>query len=204
MASQVTHIVYAKKYLEKYPSAEIKKDLFLLGSVFPDIRYIDKSIKRSDTHLKFSPIDLNFSGHDSFQAGWKFHLYSDMKREEILRNVGIYGLFPKDVSWDRALKMAEDELLYEKFNNWGKITAFFNDPPLTFLPEFVPKESYYLWYAVLSKYMSEKPNEKSMHVFLSKLILPIEKTNDVIEKISKIKQNERAMDLLGGVYELIV
>jgi len=47
--------------------------------------YITENIKRSDTHSVFSPIDLNFSGLSSFQAGWKFHLYCDIKREEIPR-----------------------------------------------------------------------------------------------------------------------
>ena len=97
MAAPISHIVYAKRYFEKNPST-INKDEFILGCLFPDIRRVSENIKRKDTHIpeeilenvtsikKRNSIDLDFTGLTSFQAGWKFHLYCDMKREEILKN----------------------------------------------------------------------------------------------------------------------
>ena len=64
MASQIAHIIYAKKYFDSLelanfadlsaeekllmPSGKINKDEFILGCVFPDIRRIDKNIKRRE------------------------------------------------------------------------------------------------------------------------------------------------------------
>ena len=68
MACPVAHIIYVDKYFAKYSSA-INKDEFILGCTFPDIRRIDEKIKRKETHLRFDPIDLDFSGFTPFQAG---------------------------------------------------------------------------------------------------------------------------------------
>ena len=97
MASQIAHIVYAKKYFEKYPST-INKDEFILGCVFPDMRRIDGNIKRKDTHRHYDPLDLDFSGMTAFEAGWKFHLYCDMKREEILNKYDFSMLSPRQLT----------------------------------------------------------------------------------------------------------
>ena len=78
MASQIAHIVYAKKYFESIENGKvdpelldekvvesgkkIDRDEFILGAVFPDIRRIEPSITRGETHLKFPVVDLDFSG----------------------------------------------------------------------------------------------------------------------------------------------
>jgi hypothetical protein len=202
MASQVAHIVYAKKYLEKYPSAEIKKDLFFLGSVFPDVRRIDNTIKRKDTHLRFAPLNLDFRGLDSFQAGWKFHLYCDMKRDEILRNAGFYKKIP-NVS-ELPPKLLEDELAYEGYDNWEKLTALLNNPPEIKFDFHVSPESLHLWYAIIARYASQKPNEKSTRAFLVKQASLTNRVDEIMKAVSELKKNKEAVEILENVKNEIV
>lgn len=118
MASQIAHIVYAQKYLDQLevngrnernrPPEKFDWDEFLLGAVFPDIRRIDANIKRRDTHLRFDPLDLDFSGLTSFEAGWKFHLYCDMRREEILNGYKFYSLKHAADFYGLSAKLLED------------------------------------------------------------------------------------------------
>ena len=66
MASQIAHIIYAKKYLEKHPLPNGEKDLFILGCVFPDIRRLAENLTRKGTHMAFDHIDLNFAALEIF------------------------------------------------------------------------------------------------------------------------------------------
>lgn len=202
MASQVAHIVYAKKYFEKYPSAEIKKDLFLLGAVFPDVRRIDNTIKRKDTHLRFAPLDLDFRGLDSFQAGWKFHLYCDMKRDEILRNARFYEKISSRS--DLPPKILEDELAYDEYNNWEKLTALLNNPPEIEFDFHVSPESLRLWYAIIARYFERKPDEKTMRAFLVKQPSLTKRVDDIMKAVVEIRGNKEAVEILKNIKNEIV
>lgn len=203
MASEISHIIYAKKYLEKYPST-MNKDEFMLGCVFPDIRRIDRNISRKDTHMHFEKIDLDFSGLSAFEAGWKFHLYCDMRREEILEQEGFYKIDLTQEIYCIPPKLLEDEILYEKFNNWEKLAAFFNNIPKIEAKINVPYETMELWYAILSNYIDQKPDEKAMHVLLSKQPSLAVKADKIMEIVGKLKENKKVMEMLGKVWEKII
>lgn len=202
MASQVAHIVYAKKYLEKYPSAEIKKDLFFLGCVFPDIRRIDETIKRKDTHLRFAPLDLNFQGLDSFQAGWKFHLYCDMKRDEILRNAKFYEKTSSHS--DLPPKLLEDVLVYGDYDNWEKLKALLNNPPEIEFDFHVSPESLHLWYAIIAHYFEKNPDEKTIKTFLVKQPSLVHKADEAVKKVLEMGNNKEAVEILKNIKNEIV
>lgn len=202
MASQVAHIIYAKKYLEKYPSSEIDKDLFLLGTVFPDVRRIDGTIKRKDTHLRFAPLNLDFQGLDSFQAGWKFHLYCDMKRDEILRNAGFYKKVP-NVS-ELPPKILEDELVYDEYNNWEKLAALLNNPPEIKFDFYLSPESLHLWYAIVARYFGQKTDEKTTRAFLVKQPSLIKRVDEIMKAVAEIRANEEVVEILKNIKNEII
>jgi len=206
MASQVCHIIYAKRYLDKNPNSEIEKDHFYLGCIFPDIRQIEKRLKRSETHMRFPIINLDFSGLNSFEAGWKFHLYCDMRRDEIMRNAKFYDLKNNHKeSWTRPAKLLEDELIYDQYNNWEKIIALCNNPPYIEMGLNIPVENYNIWYAMVAKYFEKKPDSRTMRVFLNKLDsygfpLDVDRIIAVKEKIAK---NEKATHILTQILDEI-
>lgn len=203
MASQIAHIVYAKKYLEKHPLPNGDRDLFLLGCVFPDIRRLAENLTRKSTHCAFEPVDLNFEGLTPFQAGWKFHIYCDMKREEILSRHGFYDLTEDNGKFWQANKMLEDELVYEVYNNWEKLVHYFNNAPMVTLPEGLSQQSFDLWYAIVARYIEEKPTNKSMHIFVSKQPI-FKKADEIIERVNKLRKNKQAVEILRKVVEEIV
>lgn len=206
MASQISHIIYAQKYLEKHPS-KINKDEFMLGCVFPDIRRIDKKIKRRDTHLCFDCLDLNFEGLSSFEAGWKFHLYCDMKREEILNKHKFYELDYAADFWHLPVKILEDEIVYEEYNNWEKLVNFFNNAPSAMADDAgigVSRETFSLWYAILAKYMEKKPDSKSMRIFLSKQCDLCGIASEVVKTIDKLRKSGNVVKILKDVKNEII
>lgn len=204
MASPISHIIYAKKYLEKFPSREINTDEFMLGCVFPDIRRIDESIKRKDTHLCFGKCDMDFSGLTSFQAGWKFHVFCDMKREEILNKYNFYSLEHTTDFWSGSAKFLEDELIYGEYDNWEKTVNYFNNPPEIDTGILVTRETFELWNAMLAKYCEKNPDNKTVKNFLSKQPALADKAGEIVAAIDKLRKNDRVVELLKGVMERIV
>jgi hypothetical protein len=205
MASQVAHIIYTEKYLEKVPVNGItSRDEFLLGCVFPDIRRIDEKIKRKDTHQHFSDINLDFEGLTDFEAGWKFHLYCDMRREEILNAYGFYKLSNTDKMANLPAKMLEDELIYNSYPNWEKVINLLNHIPVINNDIDVPQETMELWYAIVAKYFEHQPDNKAWRIFFSKQNSLLNKANSIIEIVDKLRKNDKVIKLLLRVKDEIV
>jgi len=203
MASQIAHIVYAKKFLENDHPSWIDKDQFLLGCVFPDIRYIDKNISRKETHMHFENIDLDFSGLTSFEAGWKFHLYCDMKREEILNNHNFFEI-TGDKFDGRPGKLLEDKLIYTEYNNWEKVCSLMENVSYIETGINVSRETFGHWYAICANYMKKIPDEKVMHIFMSKLNGLASMANDIAQTAKEMEKNEKATTILKKVWEEII
>lgn len=226
MASVVAHIIYAEKYFDKYPSSEINKDEFILGCVFPDIRRVEKSIKRKETHLCFDPIDLDFDRLTSFQAGWKFHLYCDMGREAILNKYDFYSLDDTTDFGHQPAKGLEDEIVYDDYKNWEKIVTYFNNPPEIcsligvspastcpprlgktggdFLSTRGGQETIELWYAIIARYVEKKPDSQAIKIFLSKQLGFADIAGSIAEIVDKLRKDDKVIETLNKVKEEIV
>lgn len=221
MASQVSHIVYAKKYFNSFElsksgdstsagkalssEGKINKDEFFLGCVFPDIRRVDPRIKRKSTHLYFPVLDLDFKAISSFEAGWKFHLYCDMRREEILNKYDFYSLKGASDFYSIPAKILEDEIVYDSYNNWEKVKNYFNNAPYPHLEQIkITPETFRLWYAVVAKYTENKPNDKSMRIFLSKQPSLRNDIDNIMRSLKKLRTNGRVAEILGKIKDEIV
>jgi len=220
MASQIAHIIYAKKYFDSLdlakvselsseeklaaPKKELNRDEFILGCIFPDIRRIDGNIKRKDTHLRFPKLNLDFSDLSSFEAGWKFHLYCDMRREEILNGYKFYSNNKLGLAGDIPNKLLEDELIYESWDNWEKISYLFDNPPFTGTDIGITPETFRLWYAILANYCQRKPDEKSERAFLVKMPSLVKSINEIMRAMSKLREDKKAVEILGKIKDEII
>lgn len=219
MASQISHIVYAQKYFDLIENGEdsfgfldegkvfharkINRDEFMLGVVFPDIRLLEPRIKRKDTHLKFAPLDLDFSGLGWFEAGWKFHLYCDMRREEFLNQSGFYRLKKTGEFYGRPAKLLEDKLVYAEYVNWEKLAAYFRNPPEIKNDVGADQETIVLWYAILAKYIEEKTTSKMISVFLSKLPKLAREADDLVQLVDELEQEKEVRKKLEMIQDEI-
>ena len=210
MASQISHIVYARRYFEQLEAGKvgsairIDKEEFLLGCVFPDIRRIDATIKRRDTHLCFDSLNLNFAGLSSFRAGWKFHLYCDMRREDILNKYKFYDAPHTTDVYNQPAKDLEDELVYDEYNNWEKLVNYFNNPPLVETGLDLDPASFYLWYAMIARYIEKKPDDKSVRSFLVKQLGLLKDLDEIMKSVGELRKNEKVKEILAGVWREMV
>ncbi|PIV83558.1 MAG: hypothetical protein CO142_01410 [Candidatus Moranbacteria bacterium CG_4_9_14_3_um_filter_44_28] len=201
MASQVAHVVYAKKYLDRHPA--MNADLFLLGTLFPDIRRVTNEVKRKDTHILHEDLDLEFEGVAPFEAGWKFHLWCDMRREEILNKYEFYKL-SYTIDHDVPPKLLEDELVYEKYKNWEKLRLILNNPPEIKIGLDISQETNERWYAILAKYFEKKPDDKTMKAFLFKQRKLRGQAEELVDLVRKLRNNSKVVEILPKISEEIL
>ena len=201
MANPVSHVVYAQKYLEKNPRKG--GEIFILGTLFPDLRRITNGMARKDTHMHFVNIDLDFDGMNLFDAGWKFHAWCDMRREEILNKYKFYSLKGANAI-DPTAKLVEDELLYDKYKNWEKLRYVLNNPPIIHTSLDVSQETVERWYAILAKYFQKKPDNRTMKIFLSKQSSDKKEIEEIIDGVRKLRENQKATEILSKVCDEII
>jgi hypothetical protein len=93
---------------------------FIIGTSFPDIRYIAK-IDRNQTHFKHVSFDQVKKAKTSFQAGYLFHSLVDEVREKYLKEHNAYQMAPQSKYTSFCLKVVEDQLLFQEIKNLAGI-----------------------------------------------------------------------------------
>lgn len=115
-AAPLTHA-----YLAHYwPSGD--PEAFLVGTLFPDIRYLGV-IEREETHFTQVSISDVAEESDPFTAGMLFHSYVDLVREEHMIESGIYAHLPNHPMLAQAMKFAEDKILFSTYWSIGSMTS---------------------------------------------------------------------------------
>lgn len=204
MASQAAHVIYADEYLKRYPKSPEDANRFILGTLFPDIRRIESNIKRSDTHYILDRLDSEFDYLEPFQAGWKFHLYCDMKREEVLNKAGFYKLPHTEDIWRLPNKLLEDRATYEFYKDWENLIDLLNHVPVIETNIRISHETIEAWYAMLAKYFEKKPDSESARVILIKQPSLAELADDVVGSMDKLEKNGKVVKILQGVKDEMV
>ena len=203
MASQIAHIVYAQKYFDAY-APKFNPGEFLLGSIFPDIRRIAPQLKRRDTHMILETLNLDLEYLDSFHAGWKFHLYCDMRREEVLNRAGFYEIEGAGDHDGLAAKLLEDELVYGQYAKWAELAKFLNKVPRIETGINVSRETFELWYAMIAKYVEQKPDNLTRSAFVAKQPSLTDRGAEIIAAVDKIRKSDRVVKLLADVPEKMI
>lgn len=203
MATPISHVIYADKYLKKYPKSPEDTDRFILGTLFPDIRRIDEKIKRKDTHFILDRLDAEMEYLEPFQAGWKFHLYCDMRREEILNKMGFYNLAHTEDMWRLSNKHLEDRVVYNFYEDWENLNEVLNNVPEIKTNTRATRETIEAWYAMLAKYFEKKPDSEAVRVFLIKQPSLAELADGVVESMDKLEKSGKVVKMLQGVKDEI-
>lgn len=188
MAAPITHLVFASKTHQKH-FAHLDRDAFFIGTTFPDIRYLGV-IDRKKTHLEHMPF-FRISRTDAFRAGFQLHTFLDIERERFFSDCGISELFPQTPEAIQALKLYEDELIYDQMEDWEKIVTFFDTIHPQELTKGISEQDVKEWHEIIQGYISQKPNEEVRAELIERMISP-----DAAEAIeSHIKNMRRNLEL---------
>lgn len=198
MAAPATHILLAQRVFQKYFSTQNPQD-FYVGTSFPDIRYLGH-IDRQQTHFT-SPVLAELTTLPAFEAGLKFHALVDVVRENFVRSRNAYSLVPESPYLTQALKLFEDQVLYERIATWPEIVGLFDEvlPAETAYP--VPLTDIQNWHRFLQAYLSHQPDSQSIRTFVAAIGRPAEMAEEMIRLVEVMKQSQELKQIVVEMYE---
>ncbi len=123
MAAPIAHIFLAIQMLAGPLSGLFNEKEFIIGTSFPDIRYLGV-ISRNVTHFSGVTIEDIMQEKDSFKAGMLFHSLVDRLREEYIVAHRFYSKIPDFKLITQTLKYAEDEILRSIFDSTVYVDYF--------------------------------------------------------------------------------
>lgn len=188
MAGEVGHVVYAARLLT-YLDKGSGTPKYWAGTLFPDIRHLGV-VSRHRTHP--AGIGLHsVAGQDDFQTGLRVHAWVDATRQKFLEDQAIKELLPWHPFVPHALKLAEDELLYAQYDDWGFVQRALNKIQAEELAYCSSKEYVQRWHTVLQEYFKAPPSDEtrltlSLAIGLSEA--SAQEVNNVVQKLLAHKQ----------------
>lgn len=194
MAGEVVHVVYGARILS-YLKDKVKGPSYWTGTLFPDIRHLG-IVSRHHTHPKDVSLE-SLVGEDDFHTGIRVHAWVDSTREKFLSDRNMKETLPWHPFVPHAIKLLEDELVYDKYNDWNLIHRSLN----TVLSEeiyYVNSEQYIRqWHTILQNYFRSKPNDESrkeLSVAIGLSENSAIEVNNVIHTLAKNKQATQLID----------
>lgn len=198
MATHITHIVLTDKIYEEHFKDCNKKD-FILGTLLPDIGNIDNNINRNTTHSYDISLDAIKSLTTCFDKWNKFHSLLDRVRDEFYISKWIY-IPGGDEDFIMALKLLEDQYLYDKITDRDEYTKMLNDIPYQDAA-FVKEHTLKQWYTKLQKLISSKPDDTTRKEFQQGIWIPEDRSNRVNIIINALQKDKEALRIIDELYE---
>lgn len=195
-----THILTAET---AYPAhfSHLRHADFVLGTVFPDIRYPAK-IDRDLTHIH--EVTLSEMGQESsFRAGLLFHTYVDDFWNGYIRNYvnELSAVIPLTRPAFHALKILQDIYLYQEFDRWADIAGWLDtilEEELTF---GASEDLVRRWHQMLQSLLSKPPEDNDLSMLT--LSLSVEVVQEIRRLLAQFRELALVEKVLKGFYPKI-
>ncbi|NGX42372.1 MAG: hypothetical protein K940chlam7_00652 [Chlamydiae bacterium] len=134
------------------------RDEFIIGNLFPDIRYLG-TVKRRMTHVKGVNKDDIKNADSYFRAGILLHSFVDEEREKFVKKYKIFKKLDFIPKKGRVffLKLLEDEILWENINLPQAQSALESIYPEE-ADTGVDLETINEWHSLMIDYFKQKPS----------------------------------------------
>ncbi len=160
-ASHMTHAYLAERWLAHCGNAydDTYKRNFIIGTLFPDIRYMAK-IERAKTHKYGVSLKKIAYYHDAFAAGKQFHSYVDETREGFVKKSGVLAKLPEIIQPNMRvgfLKILEDEIFCNQLDRKKIQNYFYHIDPAEYKFD-IPSHIIQKWHEHLNHYFGRRPS----------------------------------------------
>lgn len=198
MASEISHVVYAARLLT-YLGARVKDPSYWAGTLFPNIRHIGVP-SRHFTHAANVGL-TSLVGKNDFLTGMRVHAWVDATQGHYLDREQSKETLPWHPLLAHAYKLLEDEVLYEKFDDWELIRRV--------LMKVRADESFYVdsrlaiqkWHGAVQDYVRSQPTDETRQAYMETIGLSSETARDVNHVIEKLRHDKRTMDVMSGFWK---
>lgn len=193
MAGEVGHVVYGARLLH-YLGDKVQDPSYWAGTLFPDIRHFG-IVSRKRTHI--DEVTLNsLAGKDDFETGMRVHAWVDATRERYLHDRHIKETLPWHPFVPHALKLVEDEILYDVFEDWNlvhRVLGNVYDAEIEFVSS---SEEIKRWHTILQKYFQKRPDDMARTELSISIGLSENSAAEVNSVVATLKESKKARDII--------
>src|SRR5437879_5644374 len=182
MPSTLAHIVYGLDFLE-LRRPELERGAFLRGVIFPDIRYLGV-IDRSKTHYGVA-LGVVLNEPNSWRTGYLHHNWLDGVWNDFFHHFGLDDV--RDAITLQALKLLEDELLYEEIPEREEIAASLAEVDQQALNFGIPPETIVRWGGLIGQAFVSRPSATTRLELLKKLSFDDQTIQSLEDRIAELK-----------------
>jgi len=197
MAGEIGHVVYGARLLTHLGPA-VREPAFWLGVLFPDIRHLGV-VSRHRTH----PTDVSLrslKGRSDFSTGMRVHAWVDITRDTYLGEQNVKEALPWHPFVPHALKLLEDEMLYESYEDWDVIIRLLNkvhDEELAFVAD---ERAVAAWHEVLRRYFKHAPTDASRAELAGGIGLTAVNAREINSLVKRLREGRAAPDIIRGFW----
>lgn len=198
MAGEIGHVVYAARVLT-YLGDRVRDPLYWVGTLFPDIKHLGV-VSRHRTHPAAVTLQT-LVGKSDFDTGMRVHSWIDATREQFLSRAHIKETLPWHPFVPHALKLLEDELLYDHFDDWNLIHRLLNQ---TYPPEayYVQSRKFLLdWHTVVQRYVARRPTDVTRQALGEAIGLSAASAAEVNTVVARLRHDGRAQQVLTRFWQ---
>lgn len=199
MPSEITHIVLAEKLADKLFD-KFDRATFIIGTIFPDIRYLEV-IDRTKTHFRDQKLSDVLESSNSFTAGIKYHNLVDRVVDAVMNEQNIYKLLPSSEFITQALKIYQDELLYPQISDWKEVVSYLDSVLAEEINFGVQPDQISRWHSLLQNYFSNPPTTISQKVFVLGIGFSKEAADEMTDLIEQMRKNRRIQKIITSIFK---
>ena len=200
MAGEVGHVVYAAR-MATFLGEKVNSVAFWAGTLLPDIRHLGITSRQSTHHANLSLDAL--VGKNDFETGMRVHAWIDETRNVFLERSNIKEELPWHPFVPHALKLVEDEWLYDSFNDWNLIHSALNKIYEEEMQLIQSKEHIVRWHDILQNYFKKKPDDASRYRLSLDIGLSEASAEEINLIVNKLKGTSRTKHLMDKfIYHL--
>jgi len=195
VAGEVGHVVYGARVLT-YLEDAVTSGAYWAGTLFPDIRHLGV-VSRHKTHPEDVSLEL-LPGKNDFYTGLRVHAWIDKTREKFWNEQNMKESLPWHPFVPHALKLYEDELVYEKFSGWDDVLQSLKtiyDDELFYVNE---RQQVQTWHDVLTNYLSAPPSDITRQALSRAIGLSEHSAREVNTVVQRLKDHEPTGKIIEG------
>ena len=198
MAGEIGHVVYGARMLS-YLDDKVQNPAYWVGTLFPDIRHTGV-VSRHRTHPTDVTLD-SLVGPDDFATGMRVHAWIDATREKFLREANIKESLPWHPFVPHALKLVEDELLYDRYDDWNLIHRVLSKVWEEEVRLMNDSQRIGEWHRVLQDYFKKKPDDASREQLSIGIGLSKNSASEINSVVNMLEKDGRAEKLVERFLE---
>jgi len=200
MAGEIGHVVYGARLLT-YLGDAVRDPSFWLGTLFPDIRHLGV-VSRHRTHP--SGVSLHsLAGSTDFATGMRAHAWVDATRDLYLTEHNVKEALPWHPFVPHALKLLEDDLLYDSYDDWDVISRLLNKVHKEERAMVEDERVIAAWHEILRHYFKNKPTDTSRAELAVGIGLTAINAREINSLIKRLRENKTAQDLVEGFWHYL-